>query len=303
MVQFTEFMAFETTQNSQPVVFITGASTGVGLDLVRLLLQKPYRVVATARAESIPRFEQGGLHPSEKLLILPLDITRSVERHWAVEEVKKQWGTVDVLVNNAGISYRAVVEHMNEDEEMRQLNTNYLAPMALIRLVLPLMRAQHSGRILNVSSVSGMMAMPTMSSYSASKFALEGASEALWYEAKPWNIKVSIVEPGFIHSQSFQHIYYSKQSGKSTAEHGVYSEYYESMAPFIEKMMNSARSTSQDVARVILKTIERKHPPLRVPATFDARLFYWLRRLLPRRFYHRILYWGLPGAKNWAKRN
>jgi len=295
-------MVSEKMPNAQPVVFITGASTGVGLDLVRLLLKSPYRVVATARAQSLFRFEEASLYPSPQLLILPLDITSSVERHWVVEEVKKQWGTIDVLVNNAGISYRAVVEHMNEEEEMRQLNTNYLAPMALIRLVLPLMRAQHAGRIINVSSVSGMMAMPTMASYSASKFALEGASEALWYEAKPWNIKVSIVEPGFIHSQSFRHIYYSKQSGKSTAEHGVYSEYYESMAPFIEKMMNSARSTSQDVARVILKTIERKHPPLRVPATFDARLFYWLRRLLPRRFYHRILYWGLPGAKNWAKR-
>ena len=234
---------------------------------------------------------------------MPLDVTSHDQRIECIQKIEAQWGGVDILVNNAGISYRADVEHMSDEEQLQQLATNYLGPLALIRLVLPHMRQQREGRIINISSVGGMMAMPTMSAYSASKFALEGASEALWYEMKPWNIKVSIVAPGFIRSKSFENVYYSKESCVSATQHGVYSEYYDSMAPFVAKMMNASSSSAEDVARTILKTIKKKHPRLRIPATLDAYFFYWLRRLLPRRLYHRILYWGLPGAKNWAKKN
>lgn len=286
----------------RPVVLITGASTGIGICLARLLLQKDsYRVVLTAREKSLSRFQEQGLLPSENLMILPLDVTSHDDRIACIQKIEEKWGGVDILVNNAGISYRAVVEHMNDEEQLQQLATNYLGPLALIRLVLPHMREKREGRILNISSVGGMMAMPTMSAYSASKFALEGASEALWYEAKPWNIKVSIIEPGFIRSQSFQNVYYSKESRDSSVKHGPYSEYYDSMTPFVARMMENSFSTAEDVARKILKVIKQKHPKLRVPATFDAHFFYWLRRLLPRRFYHWILYKGLPEAKRWAK--
>lgn len=287
----------------RPVVFITGASTGIGLCLAHLLIEDgSYRLALTAREKSLHRFQEAGILPSENLLLLPLDVTSHEERIACVEQVRQRWGGVDILVNNAGISYRAVVEHMSDEEQLQQLATNYLGPLALIRLVLPKMREKRAGRIINVSSVGGMMAMPTMAAYSASKFALEGASEALWYEMRPWNIQVSIVSPGFIRSKSFEHVYYSRESQESELQHGPYSEYYDSMAPFVAKMMNASLSTSEDVARVILKTMKRRCPPLRVPATFDARFFYWLRRLLPRALYHRILYWGLPGARHWAKK-
>src|SRR5690606_2444621 len=114
--------------------------------------------------------------------------------------------------NNAGLAYRAVVEHVNETERRAQLDVNFRAPMELIRLVLPHMRARRAGRILNISSVGGMMAMPTMGIYSASKFALEGMTEALWYEVRPWNIKVSLVQPGFIRSRSFERTRYTDLS-------------------------------------------------------------------------------------------
>jgi len=286
-----------------PVIFITGASTGIGLCLARMILQEgAYRLVLTARESSLGRFEKEGLFPSEKLLILPLDVSSHDQRIECIQKVEAQWGGVDVLVNNAGISYRAVVEHMSDEEQMQQLATNYLGPFALIRLVLPKMRQHREGKIINISSVGGMMAMPTMSAYSASKFALEGASEALWYEMRPWNIKVSIIEPGFIRSKSFEHVYYSRQSRDSEMQRGPYSEYYDSMAPFVAKMMNAAFSNAQDVARKIFKTIKKKNPPLRIPATLDAHFFFFLRRCLPRSWYHRILYWGLPGARNWAKK-
>lgn len=291
-------------KEDKKVVFITGASSGIGLILAQIIKKdNNYQLVATARAQSIFRFEEAGLFPSENLMILALDVTSHDERIECIRKVEERWGGIDVLVNNAGISYRAVVEHMSDEEQLQQLATNYLGPLALIRLVLPKMREKREGKIINISSVGGMMAMPTMSAYSASKFALEGASEALWYEMKPWNIKVSIVSPGFIRSKSFEHVYYSRQSRDSEVQHGPYSEYYDSMSPFVAKMMNASFSTAEDVARTIFKTIQKKNSPLRIPATLDAHFFYWLRRLLPRWFYHKILYWGLPGAKNWAKKD
>lgn len=290
--------------SEKPVVLVTGASTGIGLCLARLIIKDGgYRLALSAREKSMSRFPEEGIHPSENLLLLPLDVTAHDERVACIQKIEAEWGGVDILVNNAGISYRAVVEHMNDEEQLQQLSTNYLAPMALIRLVLPRMRQKREGRIINISSVGGMMAMPTMSAYSASKFALEGSSESLWYEMKPWNIKVSVVAPGFIRSKSFEHVYYSKESHDSEVKHGPYSEYYDSMAPFVAKMMHSSTSTAKDVAQKIFKTMKKKNPRLRIPATLDAHFFFWLRRLIPRQLYHKILYWGLPGAKGWAKKN
>ncbi|RYZ95658.1 MAG: SDR family NAD(P)-dependent oxidoreductase, partial [Proteobacteria bacterium] len=208
-------------------------------------------------------------------------------------------GSVDILINNAGISYRAVVEHMTEEDECRQMSTNYFGPLGLIRAVLPSMRERGRGKIINVSSVSGMLAMPTMSSYSASKYALEGASEALWYELKPYGLNISLVQPGFIHSKSFERVYYSKASHPSNPV-GPYSAYYENMSPFVERMMRWARATPEKIAEQVLRVIKTENPPLWIPATADAYAFYYLRRFLPRRYLLQVLFNCLPRARRWG---
>jgi short-subunit dehydrogenase len=176
--------------------------------------------------------------------------------------------------------------------------------MELTRLALPGMRRRRCGRIINISSVGGMMAMPTMGLYSASKFALEGASEALWYEMRPWNVHVTLVQPGFINSESFQRVRLSRDAEAMRAVDGdAYREVYDSMTPFIEGLMNHAFATPDTVARRILETVERRNPPLRVSATIDARVFYMVRRLLPRRLYHWILYRCLPHVRSWGPRD
>jgi hypothetical protein len=190
---------------------------------------------------------------------------------------------------------------MTEHDELRQIATNYLGPAGLIRLVLPHMRELGRGKIISISSVSGMLAMPTMASYSASKYALEGFSEALWYEAKPLGISVTLVQPGFIHSNSFRHIYHTPQSAPENSFTGPYSDYYRNMAPFIEKLMGLSQTTPEKVAKLILKVIRTENPPLWWPATLDAKLFYYLRRLLPRRFFLPILFAALPGARHWGE--
>lgn len=285
----------------RPVVLLTGASSGLGLAIARRLLGAGYRLALTARSSSLSRFDEAGIAESESVKILPLDVTQPRERESVVAEIQRLWGGVDILINNAGVAYRSVVEHVTEDERLAQLDINFRAPMELTRLVLPGMRAKRAGRILNVSSVGGMMAMPTMAVYSASKFALEGASEALWYEVRPWNIHVTLVQPGFVRSDSFQNTRHTRLSRRGVDDIlDPYHAHYCSMAPFIEKLMRLSPASPDSVARTVLKVLRRKHPPLRAPATIDAQFFSLLRRWLPRELYHRFLYWNLPAVRSWG---
>jgi short-subunit dehydrogenase len=289
-------------QRQRLTILITGASAGIGLELAKLLIRGSHRLVLTARGSSLSRFAAAGIVPDERVMLLPLDITIDEERRAAVRAVDVRWGGVDVLVNNCGVSYRSVAEHVTESERQSQFDTNFFGPMALTQLVLPHMRAQRYGRIINVSSVGGMTAMPTMSIYSASKFALEGASEALWYEVRPFGVHVSLVRPGFINSDGFRKVRFAKQARKALTDRSdPYHAHYTNMDELIEGLMTLTFHTPLDVAETILKAIQHKSPPLWLAGTLDAYLFEMLRRWLPSRLYHHLLYAGLPRIWHWGQ--
>jgi hypothetical protein len=294
-------MAGRPSRRGPYTILVTGASVGVGLEVARLLLRTPHRLVLTAREQSLPRFAAEGIEPSERVMIHRLDVTEARERQALVDAVATRFGGVDVLVNNAAVSYRAVVEHVTDDEAVAQMDTNFFGPMALTRLVLPHMRRQRFGRIVNVSSVGGMTAMPTMAMYSASKFALEGASESLWYEARPWGIHVTLIRPGFINSDAFRKVYYTDEGMASLGDPAdPYHRHYFNMNELIEALMTLTFHRPEDVAETIVSTLEHENPPLRVSGTWDAALFDLLRRLLPARLYQTLLYAGLPHVWEWG---
>ncbi len=249
----------------------------------------------------MPRFAAHGLVESDRLWLRAMDVTDARQRREVVSEVEAELGGVDVLVNNAGVAWRAVLEHVSESDWLDQMRVNFRGPAELARLVLPGMRARRSGRIIAVSSVGGMMAMPTMALYSASKFALEGAFEALWYEVRPWGIHVTLVQPGFVRSDSFRNTRLTRAAirGTTLAE-DPYHAHYERMDGFIARWMRRAWSRPDDVARVIVRVMRRRHPPLRVAGTPDAWIFASMRRLLPRGLYHLLLYSCLPGIRTWG---
>ncbi len=295
------FKKKETSRTYKPVILVTGCSSGIGLALAHILYRHTeYRVVITAREKGLAKLSDVFTF-NDRFKAMALDVTSDSDRLRVVKEIIDLWGGVDILINNAGISYRSVIEHMTERDEKRQMATNYLGPMGLIRLVLPNMRLTGRGKIINVSSVSGMLAMPTMASYSASKYALEGASEALWYEMRPFGVSVTLIQPGFIRSNSFENVYYSEYSNPQNSLRGPYCDFYTNMSPFIAFMMKHSFTTADDVAKQILRVIKKQNPPLWIPATLDAKVFYYIRRILPRRLLLPFLYWCLPNAKTWSQ--
>lgn len=272
------------------VVLVTGASTGIGRALIHILASTPsYKVIATARKESLGRFSE---HISPNVEYRSLNVVSKEERVSLINEIEEKFGGVTILINNAGVSFRSSIEDISENEELLQMSTNYFAPMELIKLSLPSIR-RNKGRIINISSVSGMMAMPTMGSYSASKFALEGASESLWYELRPWKIPITLIEPGFVRSNSHEHVLRSEKSLTSK----LYEPMYQEMERFVAGLMKRAFATPESVAECIVRVMKMKNPPIRVLPSFDAQFFFYLRRFTPRRIYHSVLYAMIPHIK------
>jgi len=177
-----------------PVWFITGCSTGLGRALAERVLQHGHRVVVTARNPK--QIEDIVTAYPDAALGLPLDVCDGSQIAHAVEQAEKRFGRIDVLVNNAGYGYLAAVEE-GEDAEVRAMfETNFFALVALTKRVLPGMRARGNGHIINISSVGGLVGNPSSGYYNATKFAVEGLSEALAKEVAPLGIRVTAIEPG-----------------------------------------------------------------------------------------------------------
>lgn len=180
--------------DSVPVWFITGCSTGFGRELAKLVIGRGWKAAITARRlDSLAELAEGA---GDRVLPLKLDVDDQRQIETATQAVLDRFGRIDVLVNNAGYGYQSSVEE-GEDAEIRaQFETNVFGLFALIRQVLPAMRAQRSGHIINITSVAGFMGFPSSGYYSASKHAVEGLSDSLAMEVKPLGIKVTCVEPG-----------------------------------------------------------------------------------------------------------
>ena len=174
--------------------FITGASSGFGHAFAIYALSKGHNVVATAR--NIARLEGLSRQAPDRVLVRALDVTRPADASAAVAAAVVRFGRIDVLVNNAGFGIVGAVEETPEAELRALMETNFFGAVGVTQAALPTLRAQRAGAIVNISSMGGQMSFPGFGAYSASKFALEGLSEALAPELKPLGVKVLIVEPG-----------------------------------------------------------------------------------------------------------
>ena len=180
-------------QENKPVWFITGCSTGFGRALARYTLDRGYRVVVTARNPA--DVEDLAAGNQERALVLALDVTKPAQIAASVEAAEARFGRIDVLVNNAGVGYFGAVEESDDAEVRRMFEINFWGLANMTRAALPGMRARRAGHIVNISSMGGVRGAPAVGYYNATKFALEGLSEALAQETAPLGVKVLIVEP------------------------------------------------------------------------------------------------------------
>jgi len=180
--------------NASPVWFVTGCSTGFGRELARAVLARGWRCVASGRNKA--SLDDLAPEAGERLLRVSLDVTDAAQIDAAVAAAQKQFGAIDVLVNNAGYGYQSSIEEGEEREIRAQFDANAFGLFALTRAVLPGMRARRKGHVINITSVAGLAGFPGSGYYAASKHAVEGFSDSLLAEAGPLGIKVTCVEPG-----------------------------------------------------------------------------------------------------------
>ncbi len=173
------------------VWFITGCSTGFGREFARQAVEHGHRTVVTARNPDTLK----GYAAAENALVLQLDVTQPDQVAAAIAAAEAKFGRIDVLVNNAGIGYFAAVEESEEAEVRKMFEVNVFGMSRMIHAVLPGMRRRRQGAIVNFSSIGGLRSFPSLGYYNATKFAVEGLSEALWQEVEPLGIKVMVVEP------------------------------------------------------------------------------------------------------------
>jgi NAD(P)-dependent dehydrogenase (short-subunit alcohol dehydrogenase family) len=243
------------------VWLITGASSGFGLALAEAALERGDRVAATTRRPG----PIVGLEESERLARIQLDVTEAGQREAAVAETIQRFDRIDVLVNNAGRTQVGAVEETTDDELRDLFELHFFAPVALTRAVLPQMRRQGGGAIVQMSSVGGQVTAPGFSAYCATKFALEGLTETLREEVAPFGIKSMIVEPGAFRTGLFR-----KDAAYFSAEMDDYAETVGPTRAYVRTDHLKQPGDPALAARAILKALDSGDPPLRLVLGLDA---------------------------------
>lgn len=254
---------FTIAGQAEPVVLVTGASRGIGFTTVRHLASLGYRVYAGVRCasavESLWALKQS--FPG-RIEVVSLDVTDDQSVQSAVAHLLAKEGHIDALVNNAGIMAYGSVENHTIAEAQAIFEVNFFGAMRVTQAVLPAMRAQKSGRIVQISSRSGFRPLPTLSIYAASKFALEGLSETMAASLKPWNIFVSLIEPGPVNTELD---FASPYASRFQLDQDPYRPIFE--ASGLLDPYNPLAQGPEEIAAFVQKAIESECPQFRYQTT------------------------------------
>jgi short-subunit dehydrogenase len=297
----------DAPQLHQSVVLITGASTGIGAALAKQLAHRyaGIRLVLAARSREkletvAAECQQGGA----EVLVVPTDLTQIDQTQALAQKALEHFGQIHVLINNAGYGQMGPLELMTPEECRRQFEVNVLGPLALTQAVIPGMRDRGGGRIINISSIGGRTAFPFGGLYSGSKFALEAMSDALRMELEPFNIKVSVVEPGAVHNEFLEVVKHEIETAVPNPQSTPYRAAFATFGE-LDQRTKSTAWTSDQVAAVIIKVLNAHHPrPRYVAATAGSFLVFMLTKVLPTRAVDRFWqrFYGINlVAKEWRR--
>lgn len=262
---------------SRRVALVTGSSSGIGEATALVLASKGYRVYASGRTlAGVERLrgQAPGLEPLE------LDVRSDASIEAAMSQIREETGRIDILVNNAGYGIFGGTEDVDRDMWRRQFEVNLFGAVALSRAVLPTMRAQRDGYIVNVSSVAGRVSVPLMGAYCASKFALEAFSDALRVECRPFGIKVVLVEPGTTRTK-FQERAIRESDAVLNKGDSVFASVYR--RAFLKYAAPSSGASAEEVARRIGRIVAKRRPAARYRVKWYDTLAIAMTRMFPRR--------------------
>lgn len=265
------------------VAVVTGSSTGIGYETSLILSRNGFVTYATMRnLNKSENIKSVATKENLPIQIRQLDVTDEVSVTNAIQAISSEAGRIDVLVNNAGYGLNGAFEDLAIDEIKAQYETNVFGLIRTTQAVLPIMRRQRSGTIVNISSGAGRFGFPSSSAYVSTKFAVEGLSESMSYELEPFGIRVVIVEPGVIRTNFLDGVVVAK---KSKDQNSPYSQMMQKVTTGFEEMMKNA-SSPDVVAKVVLNAIRDKNPNLRYLAGSDVEK--WLggkRKVADEEFY------------------
>jgi NADP-dependent 3-hydroxy acid dehydrogenase YdfG len=280
--------------DASKAVLITGCSSGIGEATARRLASHGWSVYASARRlESIEQLAAAGCK------LLQLDVTDEQSMRLAVETIEREHGAVGVLVNNAGYSQGGAIEQVALEAVRRQFETNVFGVIALTQLVLPAMRKQHWGKVVNVGSMGGRLTLPGGGLYHATKYSLEAISDALRFEVRGFGVGVVLVEPGLITTDFGKTAVATVNEADSNGEVGdPYKKFNTKLAAMTagvyEGPMRHLGGGPDVVAKAIEKAISRRKAPSRMLITPSARLTVFQRKLLPDRLWDAMLRTQMP---------
>jgi short-subunit dehydrogenase len=269
------------------VAIVTGASAGIGAaTAIRLAAQGAHVALVARRANRLEALEGTIRSRGGSAIALPADVTSAADRERVVRGTLSAWGRVDALVNNAGYGQRGPVELVPLDAVRRNFETNVFAAIGLAQLVIPSMRAQGAGRIVNVSSVAGRIVWPFSSVYGATKHALEAISDGMRIELEPFGIRVVVIEPGFVLTEF------------NEAAEAVSRSVVQDPGPYGPRVARSGQrlkaakrlaARPEDIADLVVTALASPRPRTRYAAPLHARIALVARRALPQRLLDRLL--------------
>lgn len=250
-------------KTNNKVWLITGCSTGFGRAFATRALEAGYSVAVASRKKSdiediVSKFP-------ETSLAVTLDVTKPTEIQSAVKATIERFGQIDVLINNAGIGYFGAIEESEEAEVRRMFEINFFGLANLTKEVLPLMRSQKSGHIINVASIGGLYSFPALGFYNATKYAVDGYSEALSKEVAPLGIKVTIVAPG-----GFRTDWAGRSANETPGQIADYKDTANATQAWLRSVDGNQAGNPMKAAEAVIKVVESKNPPLRLLLGKDA---------------------------------
>lgn len=263
------------------VALVVGASSGVGKACAQYMKEQGYRVYGTSRKVNFPQ-DDSNLREENEITMIPLDVTNIESIRKAIEYVVGKEGKINIVVNCPGYGLGGAIEDITLEEAQEIFNTNFFGIMMVCKYVLPYMRKQKLGLIVNISSVAGFISIPYQSMYSASKYALEAMTEALRMEVKQFGIRVALIEPGDMHTNFY------RVTAKEAQDNSVYKDRFEKA---VNEMIQSELKGpgAEIVIKEFAKILKSANPPIRRVVGFQYKIIGYLNKFVPARLVEYIV--------------